>query len=261
MNWHEFVDFAAAIARGLAELVAHSARRRLHHRRALDHRPCGHARQRSRLSRRRRAAGAAGHGRAHELHLRHGDDGDRLLHLPRDRARAAADQSRARSARDPSFIMYWGMVSFITPPVALATFAAAPIAGAARCGSASNRSGSAPRSISSRSASCSIRPCCSRAMPLTVTSQIVVRLCRHLVIAGGSFAGLRHRDRPDPPSMRRRAGPRAVDDRRRLFLAIPAPRLTGLPFSGNLASGSALAAAGLGLLSFASRERSGRTTP
>jgi TRAP-type uncharacterized transport system fused permease subunit len=25
------------------------------------------------------------------------------------------------------FIMYWGMVSFITPPVALATFAAAPI--------------------------------------------------------------------------------------------------------------------------------------
>jgi TRAP transporter 4TM/12TM fusion protein len=28
------------------------------------------------------------------------------------------------------FIMYWGMVSFITPPVALATFAAAPIAGA-----------------------------------------------------------------------------------------------------------------------------------
>jgi TRAP-type uncharacterized transport system fused permease subunit len=26
------------------------------------------------------------------------------------------------------FIMYWGMVSFITPPVALATFAAAPIA-------------------------------------------------------------------------------------------------------------------------------------
>ena len=32
------------------------------------------------------------------------------------------------------FIMYWGMVSFITPPVALATFAAAPIAGAsARC--------------------------------------------------------------------------------------------------------------------------------
>lgn len=28
------------------------------------------------------------------------------------------------------FIMYWGMVSFITPPVALAAFAAAPIAGA-----------------------------------------------------------------------------------------------------------------------------------
>lgn len=27
------------------------------------------------------------------------------------------------------FIMYWGMVSFITPPVALATFAAAPLAG------------------------------------------------------------------------------------------------------------------------------------
>ncbi len=53
------------------------------------------------------------------------------------------------------FIMYWGMVSFITPPVALATFAAAPLAGvSARCGSAFSRCGSAPRSIWFRSASC-----------------------------------------------------------------------------------------------------------
>ena len=43
------------------------------------------------------------------------------------------------------FIMYWGMVSFITPPVALATFAAAPLAGvsAMRIGWQSIRLGTA----------------------------------------------------------------------------------------------------------------------
>ena len=43
------------------------------------------------------------------------------------------------------FIMYWGMVSFITPPVALATFAAAPLAGvsAMRIGVQSMRLGTA----------------------------------------------------------------------------------------------------------------------
>jgi TRAP transporter 4TM/12TM fusion protein len=43
------------------------------------------------------------------------------------------------------FVMYWGMVSFITPPVALATFAAAPLAGvsAMRIGWQSVRLGAA----------------------------------------------------------------------------------------------------------------------
>ncbi len=43
------------------------------------------------------------------------------------------------------FVMYWGMVSFITPPVALATFAAAPLAGvsAMRIGVQSVRLGTA----------------------------------------------------------------------------------------------------------------------
>ena len=43
------------------------------------------------------------------------------------------------------FVMYWGMVSFITPPVALATFAAAPMAGisAIRIGFQSVRLGTA----------------------------------------------------------------------------------------------------------------------
>ena len=43
------------------------------------------------------------------------------------------------------FVMYWGMVSFITPPVALATFAAAPLAGspAMRIGMQSIRLGTA----------------------------------------------------------------------------------------------------------------------
>jgi TRAP-type uncharacterized transport system fused permease subunit len=43
------------------------------------------------------------------------------------------------------FVMYWGMVSFITPPVALATFAVAPLAGvsAMRIGLQSVRLGTA----------------------------------------------------------------------------------------------------------------------
>ncbi len=43
------------------------------------------------------------------------------------------------------FVMYWGMVSYITPPVALATFAAAPLAGvsAMRIGLQSIRLGTA----------------------------------------------------------------------------------------------------------------------
>ena len=95
MTWARFVDFLAATGRGLAELVAILARRRLHHRRVLGDRACRHARQRPRLSRRRLAARAARHGRHHQLHLRPRADGHRLLHLPRDRAGAAAGQGRA----------------------------------------------------------------------------------------------------------------------------------------------------------------------
>ncbi len=55
------------------------------------------------------------------------DDRDRLLHLPGDRPRSAAGESGLDPLAIHMFIFYWGMVSFITPPVALGAFAAAAI--------------------------------------------------------------------------------------------------------------------------------------
>lgn len=51
------------------------------------------------------------------------------------------------------FIFYWGMLSSITPPVAIASFAAAGIAGSPAMKTGWNRCGSAASSISSRSSS------------------------------------------------------------------------------------------------------------
>src|SRR5207302_10795624 len=52
-----------------------------------------------------------------------------LLHLPRHPGGAGARKARPQPHGRAMFIFYWGMLSSITPPVAIASFAAAGIAG------------------------------------------------------------------------------------------------------------------------------------
>lgn len=158
------------------------------------------------------------------------------------------------------FIMYWGMVSFITPPVALAAFAAAPLAGtsATRIGIQSVRLGTAIYLV----------PFCFvlnpallfRGEPQVVVVSIAAAFagviaaaaalqgyvlgiglipkhafgwfCRLAMIAGGAL------------------------------LAAPVPRLTGLPLTANLALGAGLVIASLGLLFvIVKKTEQGRTSP
>ena len=98
------------------------------------------------------------------------------------------------------FVMYWGMVSFITPPVALATFAAAPIAGvsAMRIGIQSIRLGTAIY----------LRPVLLRAQSgAAAQGRSADRDGRRsslafagIIVDGGGVAGLRAGDRPDRPA-------------------------------------------------------------
>ena len=147
------------------------------------------------------------------------------------------------------FIMYWGMVSFITPPVALATFAAAPLAGvsAMRIGLQSVRLGTAIYFV----------PFCFVLNPAllfmgdaaTVTLAIGAAFAGIIVIAAalqGYVLGL-------GPIPRGTSGmlPRAAMIAGGFLLAAPVPRLTGLSFAANLAAGAVLAVLGL-LLTFAS---------
>jgi len=158
------------------------------------------------------------------------------------------------------FIMYWGMVSFITPPVALATFAAAPLAGvsAMKIGVQSIRLGTAiylvpfcfvlnPALIfkgDTQTVVISIAAAFIGIVPLAAALQGYVLgigripnslpgwLARLLLIAGG------------------------------VLLAAPAPRLTGLPFATNLAIAATLVVAGLALLTvLTNKSEQGRTTP
>ena len=158
------------------------------------------------------------------------------------------------------FIMYWGMVSFITPPVALATFAAAPLAGvsAMKIGVQSIRLGTAiylvpfcfalnPALIfkgDTQTVVISITAAFIGIVPLAAALQGYVMgigripnslpgwLARLLLIAGGGL------------------------------LTVPAPRLTGLPFTTNLAIAAGLVVAGLTLLTvLTNKSEQGRTTP
>jgi TRAP-type uncharacterized transport system fused permease subunit len=157
------------------------------------------------------------------------------------------------------FIMYWGMVSFITPPVALATFAAAPLAGASamRIGVQSVRLGAAIYLV----------PFCFvlnpalllKGDPGMVALAIGAALAGVMLLAAalqGYVLGLglipRH-----PGGWIARLAMIAGG----LLLAAPAPQLTGLPFSGNLGAGAALAVLGL-LITFglARRAERGRMT-
>lgn len=157
------------------------------------------------------------------------------------------------------FIMYWGMVSYITPPVALATFAAAPLAGvsAMRIGLVSMRLG----------ISIYLVPFCFvlnpalllKGDPATVTLAITAAFAGVMVMAAaiqGYVAGLgvipNH-----PGGWLVRAGLIAGG----CLLATPSERLTGLGFAANLAAGAAGVILGLLLLSaLVGRTRIGRTS-
>jgi TRAP transporter 4TM/12TM fusion protein len=145
------------------------------------------------------------------------------------------------------FIMYWGMVSFITPPVALATFAAAPLAGtsAMKIGVQSIRLGTAIYLV----------PFCFvlnpallfKGDPLTVTISITAAFAGIVPLAAALQGyvlgiGLIPNNAPGWFS-------RALLIAGGVLLATPVPRLTGLPFATNLALAASLVIAGLILLS------------
>jgi TRAP transporter 4TM/12TM fusion protein len=158
------------------------------------------------------------------------------------------------------FIMYWGMVSFITPPVALATFAAAPLAGtsAMRIGLQSIRLGTAIYLV----------PFCFvlnpallfKGDPQTVIISITAAFAGIVVMAAalqGYVLGIGL----IPNSL---AGwiSRLLLIAGGVLFAAPVPRLTGLPFATNLALAAGLVIAGLVLLSIVTRKsEQGRTTP
>jgi TRAP transporter 4TM/12TM fusion protein len=158
------------------------------------------------------------------------------------------------------FIMYWGMVSFITPPVALATFAAAPLAGvsAMRIGVQSVRLGTAIYLV----------PFCFvlnpallfKGDPATVILSIGAAIAG-VVLLGAALQSYVLGIGQVPASA---AGwlARAAMIGGGVLLAAPAPRLTGLSFGANLAAGAAVAALGLLLVSVAvRRSEKGRTSP
>ena len=146
------------------------------------------------------------------------------------------------------FVMYWGMVSFITPPVALANFAAAPLAGvsAMRIGWQSIRLGTAIYVV----------PFCFvlnpalllKGDPATVALNVSLAFAGIVALAAalqGYVLGI--------GNIPRHAGgffARILMLVGGALLAVPSPRLTGLPFTANVAIGAAAAALAL-LMSYA----------
>jgi TRAP-type uncharacterized transport system fused permease subunit len=141
------------------------------------------------------------------------------------------------------FVMYWGMVSFITPPVALATFAAAPLAGvsAMRIGWQSVRLGAAIYIV----------PFCFVLNPAlllrgdagTVALSVSFALAGIVALAAalqGYVLGLGR-----IPATPAGFAARIVMIVGGLLLAVASPRLTGLPFAANAALGAAAVALSL----------------
>ena len=154
------------------------------------------------------------------------------------------------------FVLYWGMVSFITPPVALAAFAAAPIAKTSqmRIGLQAMRLGAAIYVV----------PFCFVLNPAlllqgdfaTVTASIVFAAAG-VGAAAAALQGYVVRLGRIPNTA---AGwlVRALLLLGALYMAIPVPRFVGLAMPTAIAVGAALSAAGLILLFFINRA-SGRT--
>src|SRR5215207_7861816 len=144
------------------------------------------------------------------------------------------------------FIMYWGMVSFITPPVALATFAAAPIAGvsAMRIGVQSVKLGFAIYVV----------PFCFVLNPALIMkgslSEILIAALLAfpgVILIGASLQGWIAGIGGIPLSM---VGwlARAAIAVGGFLLTAPTPQLTGMPIGANLSVAAVLIALGLVLV-------------
>jgi len=158
------------------------------------------------------------------------------------------------------FVMYWGMVSFITPPVALASFAAAPLAGvsAMRIGWQSIRLGTAIYLV----------PFCFVLNPAlllrgdgaTVALSVSLAFVGIVVLAAalqGYVLGIGRIPNHAPGWIAR-----ALMFAGGLLLAVPAPRLTGLPFATNIAAGASAAVLALLMTyAFVKRTERGRILP
>ena len=158
------------------------------------------------------------------------------------------------------FVMYWGMVSFITPPVALATFAAAPLAGvsAMRIGWQSLRLGTAIYLV----------PFCFVLNPAlllkgdaaTVVLNVSLAFAGIVVLAAalqGYVLGIGRIPHHSGGWLAR-----ALMIGGGLLLAIPTPRLTGLPFAVNVAAGATAAVLALLIVfAFVRKTERGRILP
>lgn len=156
------------------------------------------------------------------------------------------------------FVLYWGMVSFITPPVALAAFAAAPIARTShmRIGLQAMRLGTAIYLV----------PFCFVLNPAlllkgdaaTVAASIVFAFVG-LGLAASALQGHVMRLGPIPATP---AGwlARLLMLAGAVYLAVPVPRLVGLSFAHALVAGLGLALLGLALLYWINK-KAGRMPP
>lgn len=158
------------------------------------------------------------------------------------------------------FVMYWGMVSFITPPVALASFAAAPLAGvsAMRIGWQSIRLGTAIYLV----------PFCFVLNPALLLKGDGATVALNVTLAFGGItviaAALQGYVLGIGAIPRHTGGliTRGLMIGGGLLLAMPSPRLTGLPATANMAIGAAVAV--LGLLTtyaFVRKTERGRSLP
>jgi TRAP transporter 4TM/12TM fusion protein len=153
------------------------------------------------------------------------------------------------------FVLYWGMVSFITPPVALAAFAAAPIAKTSqmRIGIQAMRLGTAIYVIPFCFA---LNPALLlRGDPLTVVASIVFAFTG-IGLAAAALQGyvLRLGQIPLTPTGHLARGLLLVSA---LYLLVPVEAFVGLKMPVAIAFGLGLALAGLGLLYFINK-KSGR---
>ncbi len=144
------------------------------------------------------------------------------------------------------FIMYWGMVSFITPPVALATFAAAPIAktSAMRIGVQATKLGTGIYLVPFFFV---LNPALILKGDAATIAISVATATVGLVVAAGALQGYAAGIGRYPDGV---AGwlARLLVIAGGLFLAAPTERLFGLPFALDLAIGAGLAILGLCLL-------------